>query len=205
MSDWQRSVDAALACHPDHLSAYALIVERGTKLARQIAHGQLPAPDDDLEVDKYEWLDAQMSGAGFSWYELSNWATSSRTECRHNLGYWLDSDWVGIGPGAHSHIAGVRQWNAKHPAAYAQRVLSGASAGQGREIIDPVKRYEEHVLLESRLSRGLPVAEIDARGRAALPGLIADGLILAGLDRVVLTLRGRMLADLVVERILNEF
>jgi oxygen-independent coproporphyrinogen-3 oxidase len=205
-SDWQASLDLALAQHPDHLSAYALIVEPGTKLARQISRGEVPAPDDDLAADLYEQADATLSAAGYDWYEVSNWATDPAHRSRHNLAYWTGEDWWGIGPGAHSHVGGVRWWNVKHPAAYAERIAADLSPAAGRETLDDDTRRVENVLLGSRLSDGLPITALDDAGRAAVAGLIADGLVdgrtaIAG--RVVLTLRGRLLADAVVRRLVS--
>ncbi|MGB4137374.1 MAG: radical SAM family heme chaperone HemW, partial [Microbacterium sp.] len=133
LSDWESSLDAALLLAPDHLSAYALIVEDGTKLARQIRRGEVPEPDDDLQADMYELADARLAAAGFDWYEVSNWAREDGQRSRHNLAYWRGFDWWGFGPGAHSHVAGLRWWNVKHPAAYAQRLGAGESPAAGRE------------------------------------------------------------------------
>lgn len=215
MEEWQLSVDAALACQPDHLSAYALIVEEGTKLARQIRRGEVAEPDDDLEADKYEWLDARLAAAGYAWYELSNWAKAGH-ESRHNLSYWTAEDWWGVGPGAHSHIGGVRWWNVKHPAAYGARVDAGESPAAGRETLDGATRHEERVLLETRLAKGMSVADSGAAA-STIAALAAEGLIepveaweqadavdvSAAQPRIVLTLRGRMLADTVVRRLLE--
>ncbi|GAB4100103.1 radical SAM family heme chaperone HemW [Sinomonas halotolerans] len=213
MEDWRASLEAALACGPDHVSAYALIVEEGTRLAAQIRRGEVPPVDDDDHAEKYELADAVLAEAGFSWYEVSNWARrtedggggGARYACRHNLAYWHGGDWWGIGPGAHSHVGGVRWWNVKHPTAYAGRLAAGASPAAGRETLDADTRRIERVLLGIRLAEGLPVAELEPQGRAAVAGLIADGLVegkhaLAG--RLVLTLRGRLLADAVVRRVL---
>ncbi|MEY9953583.1 radical SAM family heme chaperone HemW [Leifsonia sp. EB34] len=207
LDDWSRSLDAALACEPDHVSAYALIVEPGTKLARQIHSGAVQEPDDDLEADMYELADARLGAAGYGWYEVSNWATDEAHRSRHNLAYWLGHDWWGVGPGAHSHVGGVRWWNVKHPAAYAQRVLAGESPAAGRETLDAETRRVERVLLLTRIREGLRTGELTGEGRRAVAGLIADGLVdakaaLAG--SVVLTLRGRLLADAVVRRLLAE-
>ncbi|GAB3805220.1 radical SAM family heme chaperone HemW [Humibacter antri] len=204
LDDWATSVDAALACRPDHLSAYALIVEDGTKLARQIRRGEVPEPDDDLQADMYELADDRLESSGFEWYEVSNWATDATHRSRHNLGYWLGHDWWGVGPGAHSHIGGVRWWNVKHPAAYAQRVLSGTSPAAGRETLDAATRAFEDVLLRVRIRDGLPKGALDAAGRAAVAGLIADGLVDAKAalrGSVELTRAGRLLADAVVRRL----
>lgn len=207
LDDWSRSLDTALACEPDHLSAYALIVEPGTKLARQIRSGQVPEPDDDLEADMYELADARLAEAGYDWYEVSNWATDAAHRSRHNLAYWLGHDWWGVGPGAHSHVGGVRWWNVKHPAAYAQRVLAGESPAAGRETLDAETRRVERVLLLSRIRDGLRTAELGDGGRREVPGLIADGLVdgrAALRGSIVLTLRGRLLADAVVRRLLAD-
>ena len=204
LADWERSLDSALANRPDHLSAYALIVEDGTKLARQIRRGEVATPDDDLTADMYELADARLAAAGYSWYEVSNWARDDAHRSRHNLSYWLGHDWWGVGPGAHSHVGGVRWWNVKHPAAYADRLSTGASPAAGRETLDAATRRVEDVLLRSRLADGLPIDAIDAARRSEVAGLIADGLVdgraaLGG--RIVLTLRGRLLADAVVRRL----
>ncbi|WP_426624078.1 radical SAM family heme chaperone HemW [Leifsonia sp. McL0607] len=207
LDDWSRSLDAALACEPDHVSAYALIVEPGTKLARQIRSGAVQEPDDDLEADMYELAEARLAAAGYGWYEVSNWATDDAHRSRHNLAYWLGHDWWGVGPGAHSHVGGVRWWNVKHPAAYAQRVLAGESPAAGRETLDRETQRVERVLLLTRIRQGVGTDDLEAPGRRAVAGLIADGLVdakaaLAG--SVVLTLRGRLLADAVVRRLLAE-
>ena len=200
LEDWTASLEAALALGSDHISAYALIIEDGTKLARQIRRGEVPAPDDDLQADMYEAADRMLSAAGFEWYEVSNWARTPAQRSRHNLAYWRGSDWWGFGPGAHSHVGGTRWWNVKHPSAYAQRLAAGESPAAGRERPDAAARLLERVLLESRIREGLPVRR--ARGpRRAVAGLVADGLVdgpEAVHGRVVLTLTGRLLADAVV-------
>jgi putative oxygen-independent coproporphyrinogen III oxidase len=204
LADWQRSLDAAIAMAPDHVSAYALIVEQGTALARRIRRGELVAPDDDLQAAMYEAADASLGAAGYTWYEVSNWARGNRV-ARHNLAYWRGHDWWGFGPGAHSHVGGVRWWNVKHPAAYRDRLLAGASPALAREVLDPETRRVERVLLESRIAEGLPIEVLEPEGRRAVAGLVAEELVdgraaLAG--RVVPTLRGRLLADAVVRRLL---
>ncbi|GAB3059962.1 radical SAM family heme chaperone HemW [Intrasporangium mesophilum] len=206
LDDWQLSLDTAVALEPDHISAYALVVEEGTKLAAQVRRGLVPAPEDDDEADKYELADDTLTRAGFGWYEVSNWARSEATRCRHNVAYWAGTNWWGIGPGAHSHVGGVRWWNVKHPSAYAARLASGVSPAHARETLSPEQRYDERVLLGSRLVDGLPMEDLRGSGRTAVAGLIADGLIdgpaaVRG-GRVVLTRRGRLLADTVVHRLL---
>jgi oxygen-independent coproporphyrinogen-3 oxidase len=202
LDDWRRSVEAALACAPDHLSAYALIVEEGTALARQIKRGLVPMPDDDDLADKYVVADDLLTAAGLGWYEVSNWARRPESACRHNLAYWRGADWWGVGPGAHSHVGGVRWWNVKHPAAYAGRLRDGASPAHAREVLDDETRRVERVLLEMRLSDGLPLDVLDDAGRAVVPDLVARGLVHGG-DPLVLTRDGRLLADAVVRDLLS--
>lgn len=204
VADWRTSLDAALATGPDHVSAYSLIVEEGTRFAARVRRGELAAPDEDDLADKYELADEVLRAAGLDWYEVSNWARPGH-ECRHNLGYWRGDDWWGIGPGAHSHVGGVRWWNVRHPRDYASR-LAVTGGGQpmspalGREVLTAADRAMERVLLETRLARGLDVAVLSAAGRARLPGLVAAGLVEPG-ARVRLTLRGRLLADHVVREV----
>jgi oxygen-independent coproporphyrinogen-3 oxidase len=209
LRQWQISVDAALDMEPDHISAYALIVEEGTKLARDIRSGVLPAPDEDLQADKYEYLDERLADAGYEWYELSNWSKTPQSRSAHNRAYWLGNDWWGYGPGAHSHVGGVRWWNAKHPTAYAQRLNEGLSPAIGREVLDAENRAIERVMLELRLREGVPIdviklANPDAAGFIA--ELVAQQLVdgraaIAGV--LVLTRTGRLLADAVLRRILG--
>jgi oxygen-independent coproporphyrinogen-3 oxidase len=201
LDDWRASLDAALACAPDHVSAYALIVEDGTALARQVRRGDIAMPDDDDLADKYLLADDLLTTAGLRWYEVSNWARDDAARCRHNLLYWQGADWWGVGPGAHSHIGGVRWWNVKHPTAYADRIGAGLSPAHARELLDPESRRIERVLLELRLSDGLGVSVLDEAGRAAVPELARRGLLEAG-EQLVLTTRGRLLADAVVRDLL---
>ncbi|QSR27212.1 coproporphyrinogen III oxidase [Nocardioides aromaticivorans] len=201
--DWETTLEAALACAPDHVSAYSLIVEDGTALARRVRRGELPMPDEDDLADKYVQADERLTAAGLGWYEVSNWARDDAARCRHNLGYWAGAGWWGVGPGAHSHLGGVRWWNVKHPAAYAGRLAAGESPAHAREVLDEDTRRVERVLLELRLRSGLDPAVLDDDGRRALAGLVAEGLAEDRTDRVVLTLRGRLLADGVVHRLLR--
>ncbi|MFZ3416858.1 radical SAM family heme chaperone HemW [Arthrobacter sp. 3Tela_A] len=205
LADWKHSVEEALSYGPDHISAYALIVEEGTKLAARMRRGEVPPIDDDDHADKYLLADELFTAAGLNWYEVSNWARTPQDACRHNLAYWRSDDWWGIGPGAHSHVGGVRWWNAKHPTAYAQRIAAGESPAVGRETLDADTRYLEDVMLRTRLAEGLPRELLRPEGRHEIAGLIADGLVepkaaIAG--TVLLTLRGRLLADAVVRRLL---
>jgi oxygen-independent coproporphyrinogen-3 oxidase len=184
------------------VSAYSLIVEDGTALARRVRRGELPMPDDDDLADKYVLADERLTGAGLGWYEVSNWARDDAARCRHNLLYWTGGDWWGVGPGAHSHVGGVRWWNVKHPAAYADRLAAGLSPAHAREVLDVESRRVERVLLELRLRDGLPVGALDATGRDAVAGLGERGLLVADADRLVLTRDGRLLADAVVRDLL---
>ncbi|MEU1731261.1 radical SAM family heme chaperone HemW [Streptosporangium sp. NPDC020145] len=197
--DWRASLAAAIEAGPDHVSAYSLIVEDGTRLAARIRRGELPMPDDDVAADRYLIADGMLAEAGFEWYEVSNWATSEAARCRHNLLYWTGGDWWGVGPGAHSHVGGTRWWNVKHPAAYAQRLTSGASPAYAREVLTSQDRAVERLMLELRLSAGFPLRELD-RPRVVARAL-ADGLLEVEpfkTGRAVLTLRGRLLADALV-------
>lgn len=207
IEDWRRSLDAAVSLEPEHISAYALVVEEGTKLAAQVRRGEVPRPDDDDEATKYELAEEVLSAAGFEWYEVSNWTRTPAGRCRHNDGYWTGGDWWGIGPGAHSHVGGVRWWNVKHPRAYAGRLAARVSPAAGRETLTDEQLRDELVLLRVRVRDGLSVSDLDEVGRRAVAGLVADGLVdgaAAVRDRrVVLTLRGRLLADTVVRRLLG--
>jgi oxygen-independent coproporphyrinogen-3 oxidase len=207
IADWETSLDSAIACAPDHISAYALIVEDGTKLAAQIRRGEVPGIDDDDHAAKYEIADARLAAAGYGWYEVSNWARTPDDRCRHNLAYWRGDDWWGAGPGAHSHMGGVRWWNVKHPAAYAQRLATGVSPAAGRETLDAGTRQLEHVMLQTRIIDGLRTQDLGPNGRKAVAGLIADALVdpaAAFAGTIRLTLKGRLLADAVVRRLLED-
>jgi oxygen-independent coproporphyrinogen-3 oxidase len=157
-------------------------------------------------ADRYLMAEAALSAAGFHWYEVSNWARSPEARCRHNELYWTGGDWWGAGPGAHSHIGGVRWWNVKHPAAYAARLAESASPAAAREVLDPPARRMEDVLLRVRLRGGLPLAALSADGRSAAAIALGDGLLdprSHDSGHVVLTLRGRLLADAVAREIVD--
>ncbi|MEU8103601.1 radical SAM family heme chaperone HemW [Nonomuraea muscovyensis] len=204
--DWRASLAAAIEAEPDHVSAYSLIVEEGTRLAARIRRGELPMPDDDVAADRYLIADAMLAEAGFGWYEVSNWATSDDARCRHNLLYWTGGDWWAVGPGAHSHVGGTRWWNVKHPAAYAQRLVAGVSPAHAREVLADEDRETERLMLELRLSSGYPLAEVAPRARTAVAAALGGGLLevepfRAG--RMVLTLKGRLLADALVRDLVS--
>lgn len=202
LADWRRSLEQAISLNTGHISAYALIVEDGTALARKISSGAMDAPDDDLQAEMYELADELLSKAGFQWYEISNWAKSQQQQSQHNLAYWNNQDWWGYGPGAHSAIGGTRFWNVKHPAAYAGRLAEAHSPALSYETPDQQAVTLEQVLLGSRLAAGIPTQGHDPQ---AISTLIARGLIdgkRAIEGRIVLTLSGRLRADEVVRELL---
>ena len=213
LEQWRTSLEAAIALDPDHISAYSLIVEPGTKLARQISKGELPEPDEDLQADKYELADELLAAAGYEWYEVSNWSRSNETRSTHNLAYWRSQDWWGFGPGAHSHIGETRFWNTKHPASYQQALGNDGSnpttPAAGSERLDPETRRVEGLLLEARIREGISVATAktaNPQANRVISQLIADGLVdgaaaIAG--QIVLTRNGRLLADYVVRELLG--
>ena len=195
-TDLRSSLGEVLELDVDHVSAYALTVEEGTALARRVARGDIPAPDDDVAAERYELIDDVLSAAGMHWYEISNWSRPGG-QCRHNLAYWRNADWWGIGPGAHSHLGGVRWWNVKHPATYAERIRTGASPMADEERLTDEQRELERVMLGIRTSDGVPADDLPAAaGALVADGLLDDGQWAAG--RAVLTRRGRLLANTVV-------
>ena len=200
--DFAASLAAAVGSGVDHISAYALIVEDGTRLAARMRRGDLPYPDDDVAADRYLAADAALSAAGLSWYEVSNWAAGPAARCRHNLLYWTGGDWWGLGPGAHSHVGGVRWWNVKHPSTYAARLAAGESPAHAREVLTAEDQHVEDVMLRLRLASGLPLDVLDPPGREAAARAAADGLLQTRDGRATLTLRGRLLADAVVRDLL---
>ena len=209
LEQWRESLEAAIALEPDHISAYSLIVEEGTKLARQISRGELTEPDEDLQADKYELADQLLGLSGFAWYEVSNWAKSPEQRSRHNLSYWQSQDWWGYGPGAHSHIGGTRWWNVKHPSAYVQRLSALTSPAHSREVLSDEVRAEERILLEIRTIDGLAVElakRVNPNASRVIAQAIADQLIDAKAalqGRLLLTLKGRLLADALVRDLIG--
>jgi putative oxygen-independent coproporphyrinogen III oxidase len=200
--DLRASLDEVLAADVDHVSAYALIVEDGTALGRRVARGDVPAPDDDVCADRYVIIDDTLSAVGMSWYEISNWARPG-AECRHNLGYWRNADWWGVGPGAHSHLIGERWWNVKHPARYAALVSEGVSPREDGETLTREQRTTEELMLGVRTREGVLLA--DARHDAE--ALVRDGLLdprAFAEGRAVLTRRGRLLTNRVVRALTRD-
>ncbi|MFN8228740.1 MAG: radical SAM family heme chaperone HemW [Mycobacterium sp.] len=200
--DLHRSLDAALESGVDHISAYALVVEDGTALARRVRRGEITPVDDDVLARRYELLDGWLAAAGLDWYEVSNWSRPGG-ECRHNLGYWNGGQWWGAGPGAHSFAGDTRWWNLKLPAAYAYALAEGRLPVAGSEVLDPDDRHVEEVLLGIRLRDGLPTAVLDGAELARSETAVAEGLLRVSDDRLVLTDAGRLLADGVVRSLLG--
>ncbi len=206
--DLAASLDAVLSVPVDHVSAYALIVEDGTAFARKVRRGELPLPDDDVLAARYEQIDARLTAAGMTWYEVSNWAASLGAQpnpdsvCRHNEAYWRSDDWWGIGPGAHSHVNGVRFWNQKHPAAYAASLEAGGLPIAGSELLAADDVHTETVMLRLRMRSGLPVPELTPDETARAERAVSDGLLSRTAGAYVLTDRGRLLADGVIRDIL---
>ena len=209
VEDWRQSVTAALELEVDHISAYSLIVEPGTKLAQQIKNGKVSEPDEDEQAEKYEIADELFSASGFNWYEVSNWSKSTDTRSAHNLAYWRSNDWWGYGPGAHSHVGGTRWWNVKHPSTYAEKLAAGHSPALAREVLSDETRQTERVLLEIRIADGLPISvikQLNPDSAKYISSFIADGLIdpkAALQGEVLLTLRGRLLADSLVRDLIG--
>ncbi len=212
LADWEASLDAAIALEPDHISAYALVIEPGTRMGAQLRRGEIEAVDLDTQADMYERADARLAEAGYAWYEVSNWAREPGQECRHNIAYWTSQDWWGVGPGAHSYLgprigpdgseaAAERWWNVKLPRAYAQRVAAGESPAAEREPLSEADLALEAVMLRLRLAEGMPVAALPEPRPREAAALVADGILdgreLIG-GRLRLTLRGRLMADAAV-------
>ena len=219
LEQWEQSVQAAISYQPDHISAYSLIVEDGTKLAAQIRRGEYTMPDDDLMADMYLRAEDLLMQAGYRWYEVSNYSRSEHTRSDHNMAYWRNQDWWGIGPGAHSHINGTRWWNIKHPVPYAHRVRAGESPAAAREVLDSGTRSFETIMLLIRVREGLPMHELLAVHPAAdlgssLRWLLSQGLIEPDIftntgapnpdASVKLTLQGRLLGDAVTRELLPD-
>ena len=200
--DLLRSVDAAVETGVDHVSAYALVVEEGTALARRVRRGELAAPDDDVLAHRYELVDERLAAAGLTWYEVSNWSRPGG-ECRHNLGYWDGGQWWGAGPGAHGYVGTTRWWNVKHPNTYAEMLASARLPVGGFEQLDTDDLHTEDVLLKTRLRQGLPLDRLGDAERERAKAVVADGLLVSDGNILVLTPRGRLLADAVVRTLLG--
>jgi len=203
MEDWRASIEAALSHDISHISAYALIVEDGTKLAAQVRGGEFIIPDDDETADKYLLADQLFHEAGFDWYEISNWSKPG-SSCRHNVAYWKGANWWGVGPGAHSHINGRRWWNVKHPTAYRERIEEGHAPMQAHEILTEEEMAREEIMLLLRLPAGLSLERFNAAQRTALDEFAAQGYFEQDpWERGLLTLSrsGRLIADRIVREL----
>lgn len=200
LADVETSVRAALACEVDHLSAYSLIIEGNTAMARQLRRGEVEAPDGDDMADKYELVDDLAAAAGLGWYEISNWSRDVAHRCRHNMAYWRGGDWWGIGPGAHRHRDGLRSVNVKHPSRYATALAEGRLPVQESEQVSAEDRLVERIMLELRLRDGLAVEVVPAQQRPAIDVHVRRGHLdpeAVARGRLVLTRQGRLLADAV--------
>ncbi|MHB1808716.1 MAG: radical SAM family heme chaperone HemW [Solirubrobacteraceae bacterium] len=200
-ADWEHSIEAALCAEPDHISAYALTVEPGTALAAAIRRGACPAPDEDAQARRFLLAEQRLQDAGFEWYELCSWTTSEAGRCRHNLGYWRSHDWWGVGPGAHSHVAGVRWWNVRAPSVYARRLRDGLSPAAGRETLSDAERAVEAAMLGIRTVEGIELTALSAAGTRTACELAERGWVAIADDRLRLTLDGRLFADAVAREI----
>lgn len=202
LADWRSTVTEALSLDIDHISAYALIVETGTKLAAQIKRGELTMPNDDLMADMYLLVDQMCSAAGLDWYELSNWAKPGH-ECQHNIAYWKSANWWGLGPGAHSHIDKKRFWNIKHPTAYKQKLFAGEPPIADAEYLTDEQLHDESIMLSIRMRTGLSIRLLSQSALENLEKYQSSGhLEIVGED-IKLTAQGRLIADLLVQEALS--
>lgn len=193
LESWRSTLEQALTLGVEHVSAYSLIVEDGTAIARKIARGELAEVDEDLNADKYLLTEELLGRAALENYEVSNWGNPSL----HNQAYWQSQDWWGYGPGAHSHISGARFWNQKHPATYTAALDAGSPAA-GFEYLDPRTQLEEQLLLMLRTSQGVARSLCSELGVPAelVANAIANGLLeLTANDYIKATLAGRLLVD----------
>jgi oxygen-independent coproporphyrinogen-3 oxidase len=204
LADWQLSIDAALALPINHISAYALIVEDGTKLANAIKRGEIENVDDDLMAEKYLLADQAFTAAGFTWYELSNWSKSGG-QSEHNIAYWLNKNWWGVGPGAHSHLNGMRWWNVKHPNLYKSKISGNESPKLDQELLEPIQIESERLMLSIRLPSGISKDSLSSEQVKTLEPYLDSGALDLdkwGAGSVSLSLTGRLIADRIVREIL---
>ncbi len=203
IDDWRRSLEYALALDIDHISAYALIVEKGTKLAAQINRGELTMPPDDQSADKYLLADQLFEAAGFNWYELSNWSKPGG-QCRHNIAYWDGSFWWGVGAGAHSYLNGKRWWNVKHPSSYQEKILQGQSPELSHEILTPENLSDEFIMLQIRRREGILHNHLSSVQIAKAEEFLSSGFLDSASwqdMRLVLSRDGRLIADKIVREL----
>ena len=204
LADWQKSIHAALALPITHISAYALIIEEGTKLAAQIKRGEVAPVDDDLAAEKYLLADKAFTASGFQWYELSNWAKPDSLS-KHNLAYWLGENWWGAGPGAHSHLNGKRFWNVKHPNLYKEKIQSNLSPIADSEVLEEIQIASEKLMLSLRLPSGVEKESLNQDQISELSDYVESGhldLLNWNQGRATLTLEGRLIADQILRQIL---
>ena len=202
-ADLAETLDQVAAADVDHVSAYSLSVEPGTRLAARVARGEIPNPSDDVAAHRYELIDKKLQTLGMTWYEVSNWAKPSGA-CRHNIAYWKNQDWLGIGPGAHAHSAGTRSWNLKHPAAWAAKVDEGTSAIADSEVLNVEDVKHEDIMLGLRLHEGLSLSVLGEAGLEQARLAVTEGLLEPNSfaeGKAVLTFQGRLLADGLVARL----
>lgn len=198
VEDWQNSLDAALSAEPNHISIYSLVVEPGTRMAAQVGRGELVVPGEDEIVERFETAERVLGDAGMHWYETCSWASDDAARCHHNIGYWTGGNWWGVGPGAHSHVGGVRWWNVLHPRQWMRRLDDGDSPAAARELPDAEATRLEAVMLGLRLRTGVELERLTQEGRAAARRHLELGILEPddhAQGRAVLTLRGRLMAD----------
>ena len=201
LEDWRSTVTEALSLDIDHISAYALIVETGTKLAAQIKRGELTMPNDDLMADMYLLVDQMCNDAGLNWYELSNWAKPGQ-ECLHNIAYWKSANWWGLGPGAHSHFDAKRFWNVKHPTAYKQKLFNGESPIADSEDLTAEQLRDESIMLAIRMRTGLSLSLLTDSAKENLAAYKSSGHLELIDGAFQLTAQGRLIADRLVREAL---
>jgi oxygen-independent coproporphyrinogen-3 oxidase len=202
LADWAATIKEALSLDIDHISAYALIVEEGTKLAAQIKRGEYTVPDDDLMADMYLLIDQQCLQKGLKWYELSNWSRAGH-QCRHNIAYWKSDNWWGLGPGAHSHIDSKRFWNVKHPNAYKEKVFAGDSPIKDFELLTDDQRKSEYIMLALRMPEGVKKAALTVAQYERTMEYIKSGHVIEKHDSLALTPKGRLIADRLTHEMLR--
>jgi oxygen-independent coproporphyrinogen-3 oxidase len=215
---WREVLHTVIGLGPDHVSAYELTPEAGTRLGADVASGRTLMPDEDLKVEQYQVAEAALGAAGLHRYEVSNWARPGR-ECRHNLAYWSGVPYAAAGAGAHAYLlsphrpswlpsgdgVGVRQWNLANPAAYIQAVRANGHAVAGHEWLDMPTTLSDLMMMGLRADRGVDLeaagellgADIEGALRARVDDLVATGLLSRSGGSVAATSRGRFLLNTV--------
>jgi len=200
LEDWQTSIESALSLGVDHISAYALIVETGTKLAAQIKRGDISMPNDDLMADMYLLVNQLCNQAGLQWYELSNWSKPGH-ECRHNIAYWENKNWWGLGPGAHSHVNGKRFWNLKHPTTYKTKLFGGESPILDSEILTKEQMRDESIMLAIRMREGIDISTLTPTQLERIESYRESGHVSMVDKHLQLSPQGRLIADRIVREL----